>query len=382
MDTIDQQRVPAPGLSVASDGSLMLRGKPFRGVGVNYFDAFYRTLKSPEDLSYKEGMRYLGRMRIPFIRFMASAFWPNEYRLYQTDKEKYFALLDEFVRTAETHGIGLIPSLFWNAAAISDLVGEPLNQWGNPNSKTISFMRRYTDEIVSRYKNSPAIWGWEFGNEMNAYVDLLEQATNFRAQMAPEAGTPAVRTAADEITSDHLRVALVEFAAVVRKHDRWRMISSGNDIPPANAANRYEKRRWETDSRQGYISMLQFQNPSPINTTSIHLYPHRESQHYGGVRTTLKDLIRISMATACENKKPLVIGEFGAPATLGREQEQAKFMELIEGIEQEKVPLAALWVFDFAPQDAEWNVNAANVRSYQLEQISKLNERIRTELGL
>ena len=52
-----------------------------------------------------------------------------------------------------------------------DLVGEPRNQWGNPQSKTRQFMRTYIREVVSRYVNSPAIWGWEFGNEYNLSLD-------------------------------------------------------------------------------------------------------------------------------------------------------------------------------------------------------------------
>lgn len=32
------------GLSVGEDGTLLLHGNPYRGVGVNYFNAFIRTL--------------------------------------------------------------------------------------------------------------------------------------------------------------------------------------------------------------------------------------------------------------------------------------------------------------------------------------------------
>ena len=64
------------------------------------------------------------------------------------------------VRVAEKHQLGLIPSLFWHQATVSDLVNEPLDQWGNPSSRTIEFMRGYTREVVTRLKDSPAIWAW------------------------------------------------------------------------------------------------------------------------------------------------------------------------------------------------------------------------------
>lgn len=49
------------GLSVGEDGTLLLHGNPYRGVGVNYFNAFIRTLDegSLADTSYREGFRYL-----------------------------------------------------------------------------------------------------------------------------------------------------------------------------------------------------------------------------------------------------------------------------------------------------------------------------------
>jgi hypothetical protein len=55
---------------------------------------------------------------------------------------------------------------------LPDAVGEHHDQWENPKSKTIGTMRQYVGDIVGRYKDSPAIWAWEFGNEPNLSVDL------------------------------------------------------------------------------------------------------------------------------------------------------------------------------------------------------------------
>ena len=77
------------GLSVRGDGVLVKDGRPFRGIGVNYFDAFYRTLKDANDTSYDEGFRTLAAHGIPFARFMCGGFWPAENRLYQTDHQRY-----------------------------------------------------------------------------------------------------------------------------------------------------------------------------------------------------------------------------------------------------------------------------------------------------
>ncbi len=43
------------------------------------------------------------------------------------------------------------------------------------------------------------------------------------------------------------------------------------------------------------------------------------------------------------------------------------------------MPLAALWVYDFSGQDADWNVTATNGRAYQLEAVAEANARLRGE---
>ena len=359
------------GLQVNANGVLMRNGKPYRGVGVNYFSAFYRTL-SRTDTSYRAGFSYLKSLHIPFIRFMACGFWPNDWNLYQTNKTQYFAKLDEFVHAAEQDGIGLIPSLFWNPNAIPDLVGESVNQWGNPNSKTIAFMRTYTSEVVMRYKNSPAIWGWEFSNEMNSNcMDLLDQSINWLPKTSPQNGTPASRTLADATTTSDLRVALTAFAKAVRLYDPSRIIISGNNIPGWNQYHRYVYKTWVQDSISNYASLLGLQNPDAVNTISIHLYPQGEFKYFADFSASLQDIIRISMDAAIQQKKPLFIGEFGA-----QETDKTKFTNMLNGIEASKVPLSAVWVFDYPPQAGTWNITPTNGRQYQVEAIGQLNVRI------
>ena len=74
-----------------------------------------------------------------------------------------------------------------------DIVGEHLDQYGNPDSKSLAFIRRYTQEVVERYRNSPAIWGWEFGNEYNLDADLPGHHLH-RPVCWPTLGTPPNRT--------------------------------------------------------------------------------------------------------------------------------------------------------------------------------------------
>ncbi len=361
-------------LKVSVDGIFKRNNKPYQGIGVNYFNAFYRTILNQNDKSYYEGLKYLGDNKIPFIRFTANGFWPNELKLYQTNKARYFTLLDEFVETAEKYKVGLIPSLFWFYAAVPDLMGEHMNQWGNPNSKTIAFMRTYTADVVSRYKDSPAIWGWEFANEVNGHCDLLGQAINFLPTVSVIQGTPSTRTIEDAITTDIFQTALTEFAAVVRKHDTERAIFSGNGVPATQAYHRYKYKNWELDSSSDFTLVYDLQNPSCLGTLSVHHYSYHENKFFSDFnpKANLSQFIQESMRSSRELKRPLFLGEFGSSKELG-DGEAAKFQEFLTAIIDNKVQLSALWVYDFTFQDADWNITQTNGRKYQLDAIIKAN---------
>ena len=61
-------------------------------------------------------------------------------------------------------------------------------------------MRRYTADVVSRYVNSPAIWGWEFSCELSLAVDN-------RRTVNP----------ANALSYDTFRSAALDFAQVVAR---------------------------------------------------------------------------------------------------------------------------------------------------------------------
>lgn len=358
--------VSASGLSTNERGELLLRAAPFHGVGVNYYDAFTRTLGQTARTNYDAGFRELAARKIPFARFSAGGYWPQDWGLYQTNRSEYFARLDGVVKSAERHGTGLIPSLFWHLSAVPDLVGEPCSRWGDPNSRTIAFMRQYTREVVTRHAQSPAIWGWEFGNEYNLAADL-PNASEHHPPVQPSLGTPAHRTGEDDLTHAAIRVALREFALEVRKHDPQRIIVSGNAFPRISAWHQAKEKSWKPDTREQFAEVLAADNPSPINTLSVRGYD------------LTADIERLAQATTVAQavKKPLFVGEFGVPGAATAESKE-KFATILSAIEANRVPLAAVWVFDFDGQAKDWNVNATNARSWQLDAIQQANERMRS----
>jgi len=367
---------PQPhGLSVRR-GVLTLRGKPYRGIGANYFSLFYRRVKNPSDDSYRTGLKNLSKAKIPFVRFMACGFWPIDWDLYLQDKEAYFKLLDGVVKAAEKTEIGLIPSLFWHMSTVPDIVGESMDQLGNLKSKTIAFIRTYTKEVVLRYKDSPAIWAWEFGNEYNLHVDL-PNASKHRPKVVPQLKTAKTRTKRDELSSRAMLTVYAEFARIVRKHDPHRALITGNSIPRPSAYHNTSEKSWKTDSPKQFATVLLRDNPSPFNTISIHAYP-QAGNRYSAAAKSLPGMIRTAQQIALKARKPLFIGEFGAPLMLGKDAERARFTELMNAIEANGIPLSAVWVFDHGMQSKDWNITFGNQRSYMLQRIAQANRRMKT----
>lgn len=374
----DDAGMTSLGLTANAGGVLLRGGRPFRGVGVNYLDAFYRLLlvadPGPGDLArVRAGMEQLADYGIPFARIMGCGYWPTENRLYFDDRAEYLRRLAAVVAIAEETGIGLIPSLFWHTATATDLMDEPRNQWGNPDSRTHGFMRTYVRDLVRHFADSPAIWAWEFGNEYNLDADL-PNASDWRPPVVPELGTRLTRDERDDLTHEHIHTAFRAFAREVRRHDRHRIILTGNAAPRPSAWHQREHLTWDQDSPHEFAEILRYENPDPLDAISVHQYATTE-QRFGG-EIGVADFLRICVRESREARKPLFVGEFGSDESAGHDVAAARFDELLDAIVSAGVPLAALWVYDFAGQDGTWNVTPDNGRQYQLEAIAQANQRL------
>jgi lysophospholipase L1-like esterase len=368
---------PVAPIVVDDVGTLLRHTQPYRGIGVNYFDAFYRVLQNPADTSYEAGFAELARRGIPFARFMASGFWPADYRLYQEDKARYFALLDAVVASAEAHGVGLIPSLCWYDGCIPDLVGEPRSAWGDPESKTVQFMRQYATEVVTRYVDSAAIWAWELGNEWTLHTDL-PSADQWRPQVIPRLGTATTRSAADDLTTDMLLVAFREFARTVRAIDPARPITTGNSAPRPHAEH-LRQRLSGLDTPDDYRKNLLDVNPGPYDLVSIHLYPQHAERRFGDAPAPLSELLALTVDACRPAGKAVFLGEFGVSQQAG-DGDSATIRELfhnaLRDIVQSQVALASVWVFDYGSQDRIWNITAHNHRAWMLDAVADANRQV------
>ena len=73
-----------------------------------------------------------------------------------------------------------------------------MDQLGNPESKSSTFIEQYTMEMELRYRHSPAIWGWKFGNEYSLHTDL-PNTVDHRPKIVPQLETALKRTSKAEL---------------------------------------------------------------------------------------------------------------------------------------------------------------------------------------
>jgi hypothetical protein len=352
------------GLAV-KDGCFVKDGQPYRGVGANYFDLFRRVMNNPADTTSLAGLERLAQAGIPFVRF-AGPFSAQEWRLYLDNKEEYFRRFDLVVRTAEKAGIGLIPSLFWTLT-LCETVNEPRDQWGNPQSKTLALMRQYVSDVAGRYKDSPALWAWEFGNEMNLSADLPNAA-----QFRPKNGTER-----DDVTSAHLVTMLSEFAKAVRAIDQTRPIISGNSHARASSWNNTASRSWKSDTQAQAREIILRDNPAPLDTLGVHIYGSDapSGKELGAWVTGRLHYLTWLRGLADEAKRPVFVGEFGVSAREDGVSVRCVFEAQLQELEQAGIDLAAFWVFDLPSQKKDWDVTFDNDRAFMIGLTAEANRR-------
>jgi hypothetical protein len=397
----------SPGRLQVADGQFVLDDRPARAIGVNYFEAFTWALSIadgsrrtasyeeveimghvkpagslPAKKSFREGFRVLQQKGIPFVRFNCGGFFPKDWRLYREDPAAYFRLLDDLVRAAEEHDLGLIPSLFWSFFTVPGIVGEPLNAWGDTGSKTHAFMRKYTQEVVGRYKDSSAIWGWEFGNEYNLEVDLPDRQREELARwFQPKFGMPAKPGPDDHLTSQDIRTAYREFARGVREIDPLRPIFTGDAAPRSAAATLEATGNWGVDTREQWIAQLVKNNPDPVDTISIHFYPFHTQSGVGLKDRPPEETLDASLAAAREAGKPLWVGEWAASETSDPALRREQFQTVLDLLVEREIQLSAVWVFDF-PWQPLMNIDVGTENEFMLDALAEANRRLnRKDVG-
>jgi len=369
------QGTAAPAGLHVQEGTLMRSGKPYRAMGVNYYTCFNTLIDHPENRDFVEGFRVLREeFDIPFIRFSGCSYGSNGWELYTEDPEEYFRRFDLVVREAEKRHLGLIPSLFWYVCSVSDFCDEPLSELGNSDSKTRALYRKYATEMATRYKDSPAIWGWEIGNEYMLWADLPE----LNHLPPKKAGSKEERTAEDKILRPMIIAVYQDVYDAIRAVDPDRMIVTGDSMTREGAWHNYHKDAWGADSRVQWEEMFTMDTPARFEVVSFHMYGlHDQCALFDGKKLSLEEFVGVAIENARKRGKPVWCGELGMPGT--DEQSREMFVRMMKIVEENEIPISAIWNFlptgKFQP---EWDILPQGERSSMLEAVNEFNKRFGT----
>jgi hypothetical protein len=352
--------------------TLLLSSKPYAAVGLNIVDAalWGGNTKALEDAAMR---------RVPFVRFAAAPYWPDELQSWRSDPEQYFSRsLDVTVRAAERLRIRLVPDLLWNPFAFADLCKEPLAALYNKtygSSKAPSCAREtarnYTYQVVRRYETSPAIWFWELSNENNALVDGFMNGSVVAC--SPARGTPTHRTDADNFDTAQMVDTFGWLASVIRTADARRLVNSGTSMPRPFAQSWRDTPREQVarhhmngtlDNRSAFISNLIDTN-ARTDFVSAHMGGLPDNAHRVWLQnvTSSVTLLETARSAAASHAQPFYLGEFTATVGQRGARSYAYAESVLDWVLDVHVRLgsgggilSSIWVFEYAPQNETWSL--------------------------
>ena len=353
------------GLTKDSCGNLYLGGKHFCGYGVNSFSLFVRYIADDCPPDYEEQFKLLKKYNIPFVRVNFGGYWQSYYEKFDKDPASIIAKMHEIVTCAEKYEIGLICSLLWYDGAVSAHVGEKRSAMGNPNSKTVAYTKKYLSIIIPEFVDSPAIWGWELGNEYNLSADLCDKELKDYLPNGP--ATPKTPDGYDYYTSQELAVYAKLVGDEIRKYDKSRIISSGHgDIRDSSKAlhlaavkhdeNHMWEMDWSQDSIEDFYEMCAYFTPEPLDTVCFHIQ-HTEQNSDGKVSyinewprfgryNSTEEYIAAYIDAAKKADKVMYFGELGDLLWNENAEDAAEFFDgLIQTCVKAGVVLASTWQF-------------------------------------
>ncbi|MBE6871740.1 MAG: glycoside hydrolase family 5 protein, partial [Ruminococcaceae bacterium] len=374
------------GLTVSDDGTILLAGKPFYAFGENNYGTYARWVEDYNKDWFRESIPLFKEYNIPFIRCSFSGYAPSYYQDFDKNPDKYLEMMDEVIKCAEENQLGLIVSLMWNQIALPSAFGEKMSAMGDPNSKTVAFAKEYVATIVERYKDSPAIWGWEIGNEYNLSADLCDP--NLK-EWAPQHYVVGEVTGHDYVTSAEVTFFYEEVAKVIREIDDYRLISNGNGEMRSfayasyvsstyfmNEENHTWSVSWSQNSRDEFYEMCDYFTPDPIDTLSFHFQhatlgssdPHYIMDFklfYEGT-LSLTEYLKAYAQAARRLGKAAYFGEFGDMLDMDTAPDRAeKFQYVMDCIRDAGIQIASAWHYQ--------DVTTEGFHGENLEMIGEMN---------
>jgi hypothetical protein len=348
---------------------------------------------------------------IKVVRFAAGWYDYQSWRdYYWLNKPAFYAAMDKVIAAAEAAGIGLICSLTWSIKGFAELTHytqgttNGVKGLSMPSQPEYQLMATYIAEFVGRYKNSPAIYAWAFGNEFSAQsgnefhrswkMDGTDAVAGSNANLGtrPDGSTYA---ATDKLlTSDYMRYARLVNALIRANDPHGRIVISGNAIGTSfavtartfNALTADTKSMWDGTAATEFEPWIAYRDREyPV--VCQHVYPGAGDSvgtFFGDQKLTYAQHITYAKTCADAVNKPLILEEWGStrygssvdPGTTTALQEQTNFNNGLAAIQAANIGVACLWNWDGelagAAEWQRWKLTDST-RVYQLQAIAAVN---------
>lgn len=340
----------AQGLTV-QNGTVYYNGQPYRQAGVNWFDLFQQHI-SRGDSSYISGLQALPQHNIRLVRFAASSLpsvsYPGEvgFKVWKSNPRRWWKAMDDIFAQAQKDGIGLIAVLNWQIDAFPNLVGESPSALADPTSKSAQLMATYIQQFVQRYNSSPALYGYEAGNEYNLDADIGQYPY---------------------LTAAQVHQILVEIGQDIRAYDPSRLIESGDSCDRQEAWHLANGQGWVTDTQDEWAQMENYFNP--FGTLSAHPYGlvPDPSSTYVCDTSELDRIVSLGNSEA----EPVVAGEWGDK---GAGQSQSEFETVASDTFSSGAPISFLWTYNTRIiSNYSWSATFTNSLAYELQAVATQN---------
>lgn len=376
------------GLTVSDNGTVLLNGTPYSSLGTNLYSAFHHYYSDPLDQRYIRDFDMMVKYNIDLVRIPFCDYGSRYYKAFDADPDTVIYMMKDVLKAAEERGIGIIVSLMWADPAVSEHVGEKRSAMGNVNSKTVAYAKKYTATLVKALKDSPAVWGWEVGNEYNLTADLFDP--NYKNYL-PWNNTTG--TAEDYYTSHDLHVFYSEIAKEIRKYDSYRLITNGNGGMRESAYNMSQASKnadkngnkwaidWTHDTMEQFVEICQYYTPDPMDTLSFHfqnatngssnpsyIFTHK----FSGKTVDSKTYFKAYVSAMKSVGKAVFFGEFGDMLDMETAPDcMEKFDDLCSWILSSGIQIACTWQFLYAREDGNKGEKMAILSNYNKQLISK-----------
>lgn len=322
----------------------------------------------------RQAMSEAESLGINYFRISAGGYCSSDFKFWRDDPDTYWQIFDEMVQDASAMNIRLIPVIQWHGYAFAHLVGEPLSRLFDTASQSNQALKRYTQELVSRYKDNQNILFWELTNELSLAADLdlntREHDPCFGVQ--EPAGD-------DNFSSEMMKNFIADWSTFIKNIDPNHSISPGFSTPRRSAWHLWKQPEWSSsgpdwtaDSYDQMKEWLNYVYPSTVDIVSIHNYSTDD--------WSVADMYNAASSLG----KKLFVGEFGDYVRNSSDWVEGTpyLRSLLQEIVSLRVPFSAVWEWkaydSYYPPTLHPGSLAPRVNQPVIDLIMSANDQLRT----